>query len=329
MSGVKCTSKNTWILLLLSFALMLSSCGSASGYDFPYASYASGMRVHTESGEVRYPAFAKGLCVTAGDVPSPDLVFAENESAGLFDLTSEEVLFAHRIHARMDPASMTKVLTAIIALENGSPDQVLRASTSRYIADPDAQILDMEEGEQMTLHQALHFLLMFSANDVAVMIAEGVAGDEASFVELMNKKCQEIGATNSHFMNPHGLTDENQYVTPYDMYLIFQYALRFDTFQEIIAKTSYKTEYYKADGELKEVEVPSTNAFLRMGTGVSAPAGVTVIGGKTGTTLAAGHCLVLLAKDVYGAPYIAVFMHAKDRTSLYENMVELLKKTAK
>ena len=287
------------------------------------------MRTHRESGPARYPAFAGGLCVTAEDVPAQDLHFADDESAGLFDLTSNEVLFAHRIHARMDPASMTKVLTAIIALENGSLDQTLTASTSRYIADPDAQILEMEKGERMTLHQALHFLLMFSANDVAVMIAEGIAGDEASFAELMNRKLTEIGATNSHFVNAHGLTDENQYVTPYDMYLIFQYALQFETFQEIISKTTYKTEYYKADGELKEVEISSTNAFLRMGTGVSAPAGVTVIGGKTGTTLAAGNCLILLAKDVYGAPFIAVFMHAKDRTSLYENMVELLKKTAK
>ncbi|MBQ6733318.1 MAG: D-alanyl-D-alanine carboxypeptidase [Lachnospiraceae bacterium] len=326
---MKCISKKTITAMLLSLPLFLLSCGDVSGYAFPYASYASGMRAYTESGEVRYPAFARELCVTAEDVTAPDLVFANDESAGLFDLTNHEVLYAHRIHERMDPASMTKVLTAIVALENGSLDQVLTASTSRYITDPDAQILEMEAGERMTLHQALHFLLMFSANDVAVMIAEGVAGDEASFVELMNRKCQEIGATNSHFMNPHGLTDAEQYVTPYDMYLIFQYALRFDSFQEIISKTNYKTEYYKADGELKEVEVPSTNAFLRMGTGVSAPVGVTVIGGKTGTTLAAGHCLVLLARDVNGAPYVAVFMHAKDRTSLYENMVELLKKAVK
>ena len=327
---MKCINRIASILLLcLLLTSSLVSCGADGGYAFPFSSYSAEDKPDTESGELRFPAFAQDLCVTAKDVPSEGLVFAEDESAGLFDLTTKEVLYAHRIHERMDPASMTKVLTAVIALEHGSLDQTLTASTSRYIADPDAQILDMEEGEKMTLHQALHFLLIFSANDVAVMIAEGVAGDEASFVALMNEKLKEIGATNSHFVNPHGLTDEDQYVTPYDMYLIFQYALRFDVFQEIISKSAYKTEYYKADGELKEVEIQSTNAFFRVGTGVSAPAGLTVIGGKTGTTLAAGNCLILLAKDVYGAPYIAVFMHAKDRTSLYENMVELLKKTVK
>lgn len=329
MSGVKYTSKHGYIYLCIALWFALSACAGEGGYRWPYREYAAAQRIHTESGNVVYPAFAKDLCVTATDVPSEGLFFAEDEACGLFDLTRNEVLYAHRIHARMDPASMTKVLTAIIALENGSPDQVLTCYNSAYITDRDAQILDMEEGEKMTLHQALHFLLMFSANDVACMIAENISGSEEAFVALMNEKLTEIGATNSHFMNPHGLTDADQYVTPYDMYLIFQYALRFETFTEIIGKTTYKTEYYKADGELKEVEIGSTNAFLREGTGVSAPAGVTVIGGKTGTTLAAGNCLILLARDVNGDPYIAVFMHAKDRGSLYENLTELLKKTVK
>ena len=141
----------------------------------------------------------------------------------------------------------------------------------------------------MTLDQAVHALLIASGNDVAVLIAEGVSasvngtsGSVEEFVELMNQEAQAIGATNCHFMNPNGLTQEGHYVTAYDLYLIFQEALKYELFNQIIQMNSYSTVYTAADGSEKTLEIENSNLFLR-GT-YEPPANVTVVGGKTGTT---------------------------------------------
>lgn len=313
------------VLLLLSFCCVsLSACsGTESSYGFPYVRLQEGRSFSYE--DVVTP-FSAGLCVVEGDVADGSIDFDETESGAIFDLTRQETLYAYRVHERMDPASMTKVMTALVAVENAPLDQKLVCNDANYITERGAQLLDMQKGEQMTLHQALHFLLVFSANDVAVMIAENICGDVDSFVDLMNEKAVSLGATNSHFSNPHGLTQTDQYVTAYDMYLIFRAAMEHEVLQQIVRQPSYKTQYTKADGTMKEAEVLNTNAFLRENSGISAPAGVTVIGGKTGSTFAAGECLVMMVRDVNGDPYIAVVMHASGSGSLYRRMSQLLEK---
>ena len=175
----------------------------------------------------------------------------------------------------------------------------------------------------MTLDQALHILLIYSANDVANMIASNIGGSIDEFVELMNTEAKAIGATKSHFKNPHGLTAEDHYVTAYDMYLIFNAAMQYDAFSEIINMNSYSTSYLDSKGTSKEVNISTTNGFLNGNK--AQPSGVTVIGGKTGTTTAAGHCLILLARDTTANPYIVVVMRDTDSGTLYEDMTQLLK----
>ena len=106
------------------------------------------------------------------------------------------------------------------------------------------------------------------------------------------------------------------------MYLIFNSAMEYDVFSEIINMTSYSTTYLDSSGNSKEIEIKNTNGFLNGNK--SQPSGVTVIGGKTGTTSAAGHCLILLAKDTQGSPYVAVIMRDTDSDSLYTDMTDLL-----
>ena len=207
-------------------------------------------------------------------------------------------------------------------------DQVLTASSSVYISESGAQLLGLKAGDTMTLAQALHILLMYSANDVAMLIAEGVAGDVDSFLALMNAEAKALGATNTNFMNPHGLTQENHYTTAYDMYLIFNEAIKYETFREIIHMSSYSTVYYDKNGKEKDVDLRTTNRFLREAD-LEAPDNVTVVGGKTGTTNAAGHCLVLLTRDTSGAPYISVLMRATTSDDLYYQMADLLSEIGK
>ena len=318
----KRVSRGLFSLLAFFFLLVfLSSCSSSKQYDFPYKQMNTTQTL-SESDVVSL--FSSNLCVVNKNIESESLSFEDDEAAGLFDLTSAETLLAHRVNEKMDPASMTKVMTALVAIEEGSLDQILTCKQADYITSEGAQLLSMNVGDNMTLNQALHFLLVFSANDVAVMIAEGIGGDVDSFVKKMNARALSLGATNTHFANPHGLTNEEQYTTAYDMYLIFNEAMKYEVFQQIIRLPSYKTEYRKADGNYKEVEVSSTDAFVRENSGVKAPAGITVIGGKTGSTYAAGQCLIVLVRNNAGNPYIAIYMHAPDVQTLYQKMSLLL-----
>ena len=262
--------------------------------------------------------------MTTGDMGT-DAADVDTEAltaAGLFDLNNHEVLYARNIHERLNPASLTKVMTALVALKYGNTDDTITVTDEAMITESGATLCGLEVGDQLTLNQALHALLIHSANDAAAAIAVHIGGSIEGFAELMNEEAVAIGATNSHFVNPHGLTADNHYVTAYDMYLIFNEALQYDLISEIIHMTSYETVYMDSEGNSKTLSFNTTNQYL---TGTyKAPGQVTVIGGKTGTTSAAGSCLILLARDTAGSPYISVILKATARDVLYEQMTRLL-----
>lgn len=320
MSGVRCTSKLLRALAFsFSIVFILTGC-SGLGYSAHYSvgSYSADSRLN-----YYYPTYASDLCVVNTDINNSGDTVSDIVSAGLFDINSKETLFAQNVNERIMPASLTKVMTAYCALKYGSLEQVLVAGSDVYVNESGAQKIGLKEGDRMTLDQALHILLIYSANDVANLIASNISGSIGEFVELMNNEAKAIGATNSHFENPHGLTSDEHYVTAYDMYLMFNAAMQYDTFTEIINMHEYATTYLDSKGTSKEVSISTTNGFLNGNK--SAPSGVTVIGGKTGTTNAAGHCLILLAKDTTANPYIAVIMRDIDSGALYSDMTELLK----
>ncbi len=318
---MKCTNKPVLCFVLAIVILLMSGCKAVS---YP-AKYSMDESTSEMRDDLFYPTFASDLCVANEDISSEDsdMEISDKASAGLFDLTRKETLYAKNVNLRVYPASLTKVMTAYVALKYGKLDQVLTAKSDVYVNESGAQKVNLKEGDKMTLDQALHLLLIYSANDVANLIASNINGPNGeSFVDLMNQEAVNIGATNSHFENPHGLNSEEHYVTAYDMYLIFNAAMQYDTFSEIINMKEYSTTYQDGKGGTKEIPVKNTNGFLSGSK--SAPSGVTVIGGKTGTTTAAGHCLILLARDTNGDPYIAVIMRDEDAGVLYTDMARLL-----
>jgi D-alanyl-D-alanine carboxypeptidase len=323
---VKYTSKNI-IALFLGTILAVSAftgCGSLK-YDMNYQAAAKVSSFNVTVGQTDGVAspFAADLCVVAGDVMDDEAVdMARAEAAVLFDLNDKEVLYSKNAHERLYPASLTKVMTALVALQNGSLDQTLTATDAVRITESGAQLCGLKSGDTMTLNQALHILLLYSANDVANLIAENIGGSVENFVAMMNEEAMRLGATNTNFVNVNGLTDENHYTTAYDLYLIFNAAVKYETFSEIIQMTSYQTTYYDAAGKAKEVSYNTTNRFLKGD--FQAPSNVNVIGGKTGTTNAAGHCLILLSRDSSGAPYISVILRAENNDYLYQQMTDLL-----
>lgn len=322
---MKCTSNKMKQLsaICLTAAFLLTGCGQ-SQYDMPYTadSEVSSFRIVNVEEErgVAVP-FASDLCVVNEDILADDLEITAS-SAGLFDINNKNTIYAKNVHEKLYPASLTKIMTALVALKHGSSDMTLTATANVKILESGAQVCGIKEGDQMTLDQALHLLLINSANDAAIMIAEGIAGSVEAFADMMNEEALALGATNTHFVNPHGLSDDNHYTTAYDMYLIMNEAVNYGLFNEIIHMDSYSTVYTDKNGASKEISVNSTNYFIQGTT--QAPDGITVLGGKTGTTNAAGHCLILLSRDSSGNPYISVIMRADSRDELYEQMTDLL-----
>ncbi len=300
---------------------MLTGCSGA--VKFPYASMAGNSSfelIFDTTG--RAEPFAAELCVGATSVPLEGYEIEQVSAAGLFDLNHAEVVYADNMHAKLYPASLTKLMTALVAIKYGDLSQTLTASEEVYISESGAVLAGLRSGDTMTLEQALHLLLIRSANDVANLIAENISGSVEAFCELMNKEAAALGATNSHFMNPHGLHHTEHYTTVYDLYLIFKEAVKYEAFTQIIGMSSYSTTYKNKYGQNKNISVSTTNAYFK--NLYASPENVTILGGKTGTTDEAGSCLGLYVKDTAGNPYIAIVLHGNSRDDLYIEMKQLL-----
>lgn len=312
------------MLITITAALfLLAGCQDknfTNEYDINSSDYAYNIINSSENLTVK--PFASNICVVADNVSSDQVNSSLSEAAALFDVDSLEVLYANNATEKLYPASLTKVLTALIALEKGNLDDVITVSANSEIKESGAQLCGFKAGDQITLEQALHGLLMYSGNDAAVAIAEYISGSVEEFANLMNEKAKSLGATNSHFVNPHGLSDEDHYTTAYDLYLIFKEAIKYDKFLEIINTDSWTTTYTLSDGSSKDITFKTTNLYLKGDE--NAPDGITVIGGKTGTTNAAGSCLILLSQNESSKPYISVILKAENRSILYTQMTELL-----
>ncbi len=328
---MKCTNKKkAAAICILLVSCLLTGCAEKS-YTFSYNSenLVSGFQITGNAMAEQAELFAEDLCVASSDITDgADVDMSEASSAGLFDLNRCKVLYAKNIHEKLYPASLTKVMTALVALKYGNTDDIITVSaTSAGITESGAQLCGLEAGDNLTLVQALHALLINSANDAGRALAEHIGGSVDNFAEMMNEEALAIGATNSHFVNPHGLQDDNHYVTAYDLYLIFNEAMKYELFTEIISMDSYTTTYTDKNGNVKTFDFKTTNQYLQ---GVyDPPENITVIGGKTGTTNAALNCLILLVKDSAGNPYISVILRCTERSILYEEMTGLLEEISK
>ena len=303
--------------------IFLTGCGRTD-YAIPYDTYSANscFTVLSTDQAGRSETFAANLCIANDNYMESAVDMTEAEAAGLFSLGDKQTLYAKNIHERLYPASLTKVMTALVALKCGNREDVLTASANVKITESGATLSGLKPGDKMTLDQALRIMLLQSANDVAIMIAEQYGGTVEHFCEMMNEEAASIGATNCHFLNPHGLTEEEHYVTAYDMYLIFNEACKYELFKEIIGMSSYSTVYYDASGGEIRYEKPSTNWYFNGE--ATAPDGITVYGGKTGTTSAARNCLVLLSCDRSGKSYISIVMKSSERGIMYTEMTDLL-----
>lgn len=272
----------------------------------------------------RAESFAADLCVVReGEVFPEDGVNAE--AAAVFDLEGRRVIFAKNPFERLAPASVTKILTALVALKKGNLQDRVTVTEGAVITEAGATLCGIKPGDTLTLEQLLYGLMLPSGNDAGAAIAIYLAGSEEKFAAIMNEEAKRLGATDSHFVNPHGLNAEDHYTTAYDLYLIFNEALTYPEFRAIIGERSYTADYTDQAGSSVSATWKATNWYA---TGERAlPQGLDLLGGKTGTTQVAGSCLIMGSRDASGKEYISVVLKAQNRTGLYENMTNILNKT--
>lgn len=313
--------KKTWIVAAF-LTVFLSGCGKqeevlrmydASSKQSEFAAFES-----TDFGLV--DSFASGLCVVSENKTNTAAITAE--AASIYNITKQTNLYSKNVHERMNPASITKVMTLLLALEYGNMDEMVMVTEEAMISESGASVMDLKPGDQITLGNLVKATVTKSANDAASAIAVHIGGSLGGFVDMMNQKALELGATNTHFTNPHGLTNENHYTTAYDLYLILNAASNSSEFIELLQLSEAELPYIDEAGNPKTAKVSSTNRYV---TGrAEPPAGVVVIGGKTGTTNAAGSCLALLSRNAYGDWFCSVILKADSADTLFDEMNLLL-----
>lgn len=327
---MKCINKIASVFLIICIMMPLLGCGSKEylmeySRQMPSSAY---MITNSSFEEDTLAAFSQDLCVDSrSEIPMSGVKLEYSYASGLFDLNQKEILYAENIYEQLAPASLTKVMTALVALKYGNLNDTITVTSNCKITESGAQVFGFKPGDVITLDQALNVLLINSANDAGLIIAEHIGGSIENFTAMMNEEAKAIGATNTNFCNPHGLTEENHYSTVYDLYLIFNEVIEYERFREIIQLREYTSVYKDASGAQKTISIKNTNQYFAGN--VDAPESITVLGGKTGTTNAAGNCLILYVKDSSGNPYISIILRADKRENLYNDMNRLLEAAGK
>jgi D-alanyl-D-alanine carboxypeptidase (penicillin-binding protein 5/6) len=230
------------------------------------------------------------------------------QSAAVVDSYSGDFLFAKNENAKQYPASSTKILTALIVIESGDLDHLVTVDLADTKVEPSS--LGLKPGEQYSRRQLLFGLLLKSANDVAMALARDNAGSVSAFAEKMNLRAAQLGATSSHFANPHGLHDPNHYTTAHDLVLIGRAAMQQPLFREIVSTVYYT--WRAPSGQIDQLR--NHNRLLRHFAGCN--------GLKTGYTRIAQQVLVSSALRS-GHEVISVVLHT-DKPGIWDDSKALL-----
>ncbi|MGN0351483.1 MAG: D-alanyl-D-alanine carboxypeptidase family protein [Roseburia sp.] len=245
----------------------------------------------------------------------------ETPSAIVMEVSTGTVLYEKNAEEQLYPASITKILTTLVAIENSSMDEIVTFSEEAvYLNEGDTSHIWRDVGEQMTMEQCLYAIMLESANECAWAVAEHVAGDVPTFVDMMNEKAKELGCTNTHFNNPNGLPDEEHWTCAKDMAIIARAAYENETFRIITGTARYTIPVTNKHAEPTYLQNHNEMLYPRKTTEYVYEY---CTGGKTGYTIASGSTLVTYAeKD--GMALVCVVMNTQsplqwtDSTSLFE-----------
>lgn len=314
--------------LVLSFFMIFYmmptiSVSAAESYSKHYES--SGQKLLSQYYGTKLDGLGKNAAILEKD--QDDSFDGNVSSALLVDITKNKVIASQNALKKVYPASTTKVLTALLTLENCNLTDEVTIKKDITFDESGVVAVGLKKGDKVKIEGLLNALLIESANDCAVALAEHIAGSSEAFAKMMNQRAKELGATHCNFVTSNGLHNKNHYVTAYDMYLIFQEAIQYDAFLNIVKKANYTLDYEMASGAPVSLPMETTNHYI-LGD-YSLPDNIFMIGGKTGTTNQAASCLVVLTEDSTGEQYISLVYHAATKDILYHTMSDLLEKTHK
>ena len=252
----------------------------------------------------------------AGDA-WPEAPETDSGSVLMIEVNTGAVLYSKDASTQRYPASTTKIMTCLLALENCSLNETVTFSENAVTLEEGSSSIDAVAGEQMSLKDCLYGLMVASGNDCANAIAEHVAGSVEAFADMMNARAAEIGCTGTHFVNPHGLFDSDHYTTAEDLCKIAQVAFNNSAFCEIISHATYTIA---ATNMSEQRTIESTHSMIVPN---SQYYNDTVVGGKTGNLPESGRCLVTLAKHS-GMTVIAIFLFSPTYNGVFSDTQELL-----
>lgn len=239
------------------------------------------------------------------------------QSAILIDVKSGTVLYNKNAFEQQYPASITKIMTVYLAVENSNLDQVITANASAIdTIDRSSSHIWLDYGEELTIEDACYAAMLQSANDASNVLAEAVGETQENFVKMMNEAADEAGALNTHFSNAHGLPDEEHYTTAYDMAMILKTALKNDAFRTIFEAYNYTME---PTNKQKDQRIFATgNELIKKG----AYRYEYAKGGKVGWTADAGYTMIATAeKD--GMELIAVVLKDSSKEDRFLDIIQL------
>ena len=223
----------------------------------------------------------------------PANISLESEGGIVIDAKSGAVIYGKQIHEKFYPASITKILTALIVIEKCDMDEIVTFSHNAvYNVESGSSNAELEAGDKLTVRDTLYAMMLKSANEAANALAEHVGGSIEGFADMMNAKATELGCRGSSFRNPSGLNDDQHYTTPYDMALIAQAAFNNETFTEIASSRHYTLPETIRKPEGQTI-YPGHKMIKKNFPDFYYPE---AIGGKTGYTMKAGHSLVTCAQ---------------------------------
>ncbi len=267
------------------------------------------------------PVFADGNAASTGPAVTA-------ESAILMDATTGTILCGKDIDARLYPASLTKILTAIVAIENLSPDDHVLIDDETVNTYTSWRDIKLSVGDTITVEQAMYLLLMESNNAIAVALAKTVAGSVSAFADMMNARAAELRCTDTHYVNPNGLHDEDHYTTVRDLATMTRYAMTLPLFVKASGCESYdfpKTKISAARELANTNWLLTGNHRLYVGNELRDVKYEGLISGKTGTTPEAGGCLMSAAKRD-DTTLIAVCLRAgKSSDGYVDRFVDIIK----
>ena len=309
-------------VIFISIMLIVSSCGGDKSDDASLTQSDVPASSDKDSSEpapdIKLPSSAPDM-VTPAEINSHYVV--------VLNRASGKIVASKGMHEKMYPASLTKIMTLLVAFEQNK-DLNKTFTVTTEIIDPlyraEATLAGFLDGEDVTIKDLLYGTVLPSGAEAAECVAIATAGSVEKFVELMNKRAAELGLKNTHFTNVTGLYESGNYSTAYDMAVILSKTLEYDLCREILATYQYTTAPTNKHPE----GVPLTSTLFSYMYGTE-PEGSDILGGKTGYTFEAGYCIASFGESDGGTEYICVTAKGDSRWPAVYDQINLFSKYAK